>query len=587
MGDPKGDGTGGCSIFGLIDSYQSSLSNENDSSLTLKSPPDVTRSQHRFLQSQGRLLNPNELNQKGIVIAMEMGNVPHTIGSQFLITLSENNSLKDLVSMAGGDGGNDDNAKQISLGTIAEDSQNVLSKLNRAYCDDDGRPFADIRIQRALVIYDPFEDPLGMGELLTWRGISGDEGKSDTLENEINQGYPLAPLSPNYDRPPEEVVPLRIQADDTTIFATAGWDAMDASREFEDEDEEDETAREKRLELQEKQEEEWRQRQDTSRAVMLEMLGDLPTADIQAPENVLFVCKLNPLTNDEDLELIFSRFDSYAKAEIIRDPDSGASLQYAFVEFASNEACNEAYLKMNNALVDDRRIKVDFSQSVAHVWDRYNKKYRKGDRRGMDRGCVDGDRSIGRVRGQGRGRGCRGRENSSNYHPRDQLSYPAKSHQQYQAAPYVQERKDPEFDSFGRMTLLKKTNGTQHNRQLSYLKEGHGQDFHPRGNSQSCSPSSNVAKEERRSRRRSRSDSSQSDHSRRRKKHHKDRRRDKSRRKRSHSYERERKRKKRSRHRQSEYSGLDEKYEEKHRRRHRRVADNYHHRNNKRSRSRS
>ena len=55
-------------------------------------------------------------------------------------------------------------------------------------------------------------------------------------------------------------------------------------------------------------------------------------------------------------------------------------LEKAFVEFTNNEACNEAYLKMNNALVDDRRIKVDFSQSVANVWDRYNKRYRRGDR---------------------------------------------------------------------------------------------------------------------------------------------------------------------------------------------------------------
>lgn len=37
-------------------------------------------------------------------------------------------------------------------------------------------------------------------------------------------------------------------------------------------------------------------------------MGDLPDADIKPPENVLFVCKLNPVTTDEDLEIIFSRF---------------------------------------------------------------------------------------------------------------------------------------------------------------------------------------------------------------------------------------------------------------------------------------
>ena len=44
-----------------------------------------------------------------------------------------------------------------------------------------------------------------------------------------------------------------------------------------------------------------------SRAQVLEMLGDLPDADLPPPENVLFVCKLNPVTEDEDLEIIFGR----------------------------------------------------------------------------------------------------------------------------------------------------------------------------------------------------------------------------------------------------------------------------------------
>ena len=59
--------------------------------------------------------------------------------------------------------------------------------------------------------------------------------------------------------------------------------------------------------------------------------------DIKAPENVLFVCKLNSITQDEDLELIFSRFDPNVKVEIIRDHETGASLQYAFCEFYNKE----------------------------------------------------------------------------------------------------------------------------------------------------------------------------------------------------------------------------------------------------------
>lgn len=224
------------------------------------------------------------------MIAMEMGNVPHTIGSQFLITLSENNGLNDLVPVDfeettnNGDGDNNldekggklRSRKYLSLGKVAEDSQHVLSKLNRAYCDDDGRPFADIRIQRILVIHDPFDDPSGMADLLKWRGVnaSDEKGNGGKSEQDDFKGCPLAPQSPGYERPPEETVTIRIQADDTTLFATAGWDDEENSQ-FPNEDED---SKQKRLELQKKQEEEWKKKQDTSRAVMLEMLGDLPSA---------------------------------------------------------------------------------------------------------------------------------------------------------------------------------------------------------------------------------------------------------------------------------------------------------------------
>ena len=48
------------------------------------------------------------------------------------------------------------------------------------------------------------------------------------------------------------------------------------------------------------------------------------------------------------------------------------SLQYAFVEFEEAEHCENAYFKMDNVLIDDRRIHVDFSQSVSKM--RYNSK---------------------------------------------------------------------------------------------------------------------------------------------------------------------------------------------------------------------
>lgn len=35
-----------------------------------------------------------------------------------------------------------------------------------------------------------------------------------------------------------------------------------------------------------------------TKAIVLETLDDLPDADIKPPENVLFVCKLNPVTTE-------------------------------------------------------------------------------------------------------------------------------------------------------------------------------------------------------------------------------------------------------------------------------------------------
>lgn len=51
-----------------------------------------------------------------------------------------------------------------------------------------------------------------------------------------------------------------------------------------------------------------KEKEAKARATILEIIGDIPDAEIAPPENVLFVCKLNPVTNDDDLEIIFSRF---------------------------------------------------------------------------------------------------------------------------------------------------------------------------------------------------------------------------------------------------------------------------------------
>eukprot|EP00536_Pseudo-nitzschia_multiseries_P011326 jgi/Psemu1/166600/gw1.379.41.1 len=261
------------------------LGDPNDENEGKNLKPDVLASRRRFLKSDmGRALTEDECRQRGRVVATEINGISDTIGSQLLITETEQGLTPQTFR---------------SVGTVVEDGNDVLGKINAAYCDANGRPYADIRVIRALVIDDPYDDPTGMDRLL----------EDQTVELRISAS---------------EIVP------DTAM------------------DEEDREAM--RL-----QEEERLKREDKSRAVVLEMLGDLPSADITAPENVLFVCKLNSVTEDEDLELIFSRFDEQVKVEIVRDHKTGGSLQYAFVEFTTKEQAAEAYFKMNNALVDDRR----------------------------------------------------------------------------------------------------------------------------------------------------------------------------------------------------------------------------------------
>jgi peptidyl-prolyl cis-trans isomerase-like 4 len=160
----------------------------------------------------------------------------------------------------------------------------VVRAINQLHHDERGRPFRNCRIKSVAVLDDPFPDPPGLDKL-----IPAVSPTVPTLDDrpDADEKDPLAGL------PEEEVQRIRAAA---------------AAK---------------------------------SRAVVLEMIGDLPDVDVAPPDNVLFVCKLNPATVDEDLELIFSRFGVVKKAEVIRDHKTGDSLNYAFIEFEQREACEQ------------------------------------------------------------------------------------------------------------------------------------------------------------------------------------------------------------------------------------------------------
>ncbi|XP_031835664.1 peptidyl-prolyl cis-trans isomerase sig-7 [Nomia melanderi] len=197
------------------------------------------------------------------------------------------------------------------FGEITEGLE-IIFKFNDTICDGDHRPYQDIRISHTVILEDPFEDPRGF--------IVPDQSPPPTKECLMSD---------------------RIGADEV-IDDTAGMTTEEI------------------VEMQ-------KEKEAKARATILEIVGDIPDADMAPPENVLFICKLNPVTNDDDLEIIFSRFGKVVGCEVIRDRQSGDSLQYAFIEFADRKSCEEAYFKMDNVLIDDRRIHVDFSQSVAKM----------------------------------------------------------------------------------------------------------------------------------------------------------------------------------------------------------------------------
>ena len=201
--------------------------------------------------------------------------------------------------------------KAAIFGTVVE-GFDALDKINNAYVDDKGRPLKDIRILHTVVLDDPYDDPPGLVE------------------------------------PPESPVPSAAQLATVRV-------AYDESLEEETDPEALEKVR--------------REREARAQALTLEMVGDLPFAEVAPPENVLFVCKLNPVTQDEDLELIFSRFGKIVSCEVIRDKRTGDSLQYAFIEYSNQKECEQAYFKMDGVLIDDHRIHVDFSQSVSKIAD--------------------------------------------------------------------------------------------------------------------------------------------------------------------------------------------------------------------------
>uniref|UniRef100_A0A914IC88 Peptidyl-prolyl cis-trans isomerase n=1 Tax=Globodera rostochiensis TaxID=31243 RepID=A0A914IC88_GLORO len=143
--------------------------------------------------------------------------------------------------------------KHCIFGQVGE-GMDTVKRLNDELVDKQNRPYRDIRIAHTIVLVDPFDDP------------------------------------------PRMRIPKRSPSPTIDLIKLDNQIALD-ERLDEDEGKTEEELR-KELEVKDMK----------AQAQILEIVGDLHYAEERPPDNVLFVCKLNPVTTGEDLQVIFSRF---------------------------------------------------------------------------------------------------------------------------------------------------------------------------------------------------------------------------------------------------------------------------------------
>ncbi|KAH0709020.1 hypothetical protein KY284_010447 [Solanum tuberosum] len=180
--------------------------------------------------------------------------------------------------------------KHSKRGTVAMASAGTgtegfytLNRINKAYVDDKGKPYQNIRIKHTYILYDRFDDPSQLADLIP--DASPERKPKDEIDDDVR-------LEDDW-MPKDEELGIREEKEAHT------------------------------------------------RAVILESVGDIPDAEMNPPDN-----------------------------------------------FEDKESSEQAYFKMDNTQIDDRRIRVDFSQSVAKLWSEYLPRNQRGSVR-FNNGSVD------------------------------------------------------------------------------------------------------------------------------------------------------------------------------------------------------
>ncbi|KAJ2834717.1 transformer 2 beta, partial [Coemansia sp. 'formosensis'] len=79
------------------------------------------------------------------------------------------------------------------------------------------------------------------------------------------------------------------------------------------------------------------------------------------PSSVLGIFGMSKFTNEEALREMFGDFGPVTKVQIIRDQNMGHSRGYAFINMANVADAQKAREALNDTMVHDRRVRVDFS----------------------------------------------------------------------------------------------------------------------------------------------------------------------------------------------------------------------------------
>lgn len=264
--------------------------------------------------------------RKGLLAMTNRLGIPqnHQFGSQFYLTLTD----RPLTYL--------DNIHLIFGEVTSLEGLQLVDKINSTIVDAEGRPKIDIYVSDIIIKEDPFPDPILPVALSTNRS-----------------SYP-----PNQVPPPSKTFLKEYRPDPEDP------DAHLTPQERADQ----QMAREARR-----------------HALKLELLGERTSADLEAPDNVLFICRLHPWTEADDLQDIMTNFGQVTKCEIVRDRETGESKGYGFVEFINRKECEQAYTQLTGEdvelIIDDRRIKVDFCHSLVKVEQQRRAEEQRGNRR--------------------------------------------------------------------------------------------------------------------------------------------------------------------------------------------------------------